>query len=482
MYLNSGLVKDDITECFGWNDAPDNCTSLVDACLLCSSEEDDQNSFSAPMPWIGIYVAAVSLVCSVAMAADAYRGFRQRKLWFPCKFFGLNAASLTLFAVAMKLPVDLSSSKEGGPDQLAKLSSTAFMCTIIGNLMPSIGPMDNRGVLLNVIAVGILVLTIFVNVCIQLTTHVINTSKYDIAGEHVMTMLFMLLLLVILSFSALAVPISKRILELKYRDMHKTISTEEPKESNKSSVEILKDVVKKYWLMAETGSPQFVMALSATSSASGAICLVVAILLVNAEFRMWSSSEEAGVTNSDYRGSTFLILWIQSIGVIVGTIAPTFRWFTASNVNRCPEHEPLNWPVKVIAANSMYRISQTLLLQHQDNHQSNEELSEQLSVMIADILCACLTNLPGVITRKCFCKAIEKREESVKLAARLLGETEAILNTVRQRELPPVDASQVAYIDECRSSIKQNNFSTSTSSPDSEEASSGSVELHIAVE
>ncbi|KAK2977780.1 hypothetical protein RJ640_029976 [Escallonia rubra] len=62
--------------------------------------------------------------------------------------------------------------------------------------------------------------------------------------------------------------------------------------------------------------------------------------------------------------------------------------------------------------------------------------------MVADILCACLTNLPSVITRKCFCNAIEKREQSVKLAARLLGETEAILNTLQQRELPPLDPNQ----------------------------------------
>ncbi|KAK2977782.1 hypothetical protein RJ640_029978 [Escallonia rubra] len=709
------------------------------------------------MLWIGIYVAAVSLVCSLAMAADAYQGFRQRKLWFPCKFFGLNAASLTLLAIAMKLPVDLTSSMEGSTDQLAKLSSTAFMCTIIGNLMPSIGPMDNRDILLNVIAVSILVITILVNVCIQLKTREISIEAFEAYGisiEHVVVMFFMLLLLVILSFSALAVPISKRILELKYRDMHKTVSTEEPKESNKSSVEILKDVVRKYWLMAETGSPQFVMACSATSTTSGVICLMVAISLVEAEVRIWFYSLEAPDSTSDYGWSTVFIVWIQSIGVIVGTIAPAFRWFTAvsfkcskkessnyrnelkvegywiqqlaewkeipllplrirnrkcrkliqnaknlilnfctrvqvlivvasktvclisvfvarpilsgldyckrlqekvtrnshkgsdtepgveldlnryvlrlegevdlperilknisiavdrsiqkakrqqpeklmellekssgfkgivefdsdqvrslhseeppntwslpvvtltsiaislpnikshiadsllcsvneglsyarlidqtleniedwinlkdaanfvwvrvelyrkwldedlqrialegktyrenlqrladiakdyvmvlSNVNRGPEHEPLNWPVKVIAANSMYRISQTLLLQHQDNHQSNEELFEQLSVMIADILFACLTNLPGVITRKCFCNAIEKREESVKLAARLLGETEAILNTLQQRELPTLDPNQVAYIDEWRTSIKQNNFAAST--------------------
>ncbi|KAK2988105.1 hypothetical protein RJ640_023854 [Escallonia rubra] len=742
--------------------------SFEDCFDLFSAKLNEEKTFGAPMLWIGIYVAAVSLVCSLAMAADAYQGFRQRKLWFPSKFFGLNAASLTLLAVAMKLPVDLSSPMGGSADQLAKLSSTAFMCTIIGNLMPSIGPMDNRDILLNVIAVSILVITILVNVCIQLKTGEINTYKTYIAKEHVVVMFFMLLLLVILSFSALAVPISKRILEVKYRDMHKTVSTEEPKESNKSSVDFLKDVVRKYWLMAETGSPQFVMACSATSTTSGVICLMVAISLVEAEVRIWLYIQrppyflvapyfQAPDSTSDYGWSTVFIVWIQSIGVIVGTIAPAFRWFTAvsfkcskkesnnyrnelkvegywiqplaewkeipllplrirnrkcrkliqnaknlilnfctrvqvlivvasktvclisvfvarpilsgldyckrlqekvtrnstkgsdtepgveldlnryvlrlegevdlperilknisvavdrsiqkakrqqpeklmellekssgfkgivefdsnqvpslhseeppntwnlpvvtltsiaisfpnikshiadsllcsvneglsyaslidqtleniedwinlkdaanfvwvrvelyrkwldedlqrialkgktwrenlqrladiakdcvmeflSDVNRGPEHEPLNWPVKVIAANSMYRISQTLLLQHQDNHQSNEELFEQLSVMIADILCACLTNLPGVISRKCFCNAIDKREESVRLAARLLGETEAILNTLQQRELPPLDPNQVAYIDEWRTSIKLTNPSASRAS------------------
>ncbi|KAK3014194.1 hypothetical protein RJ639_008695 [Escallonia herrerae] len=474
----------------------------LDAVFSVLYEEDNQKTFSAPMLWIGIYVAVISLVCSLAMAADAYQGFRQRKLWFPCKFFSLNAASLTLLAVAMKLPVDLSSSMEGNVDQLAKLSSTAFMCIIIGNLMPSIGPMDNRDILLNVIAVSILVITILVNVCIQLKTHVISTKAYYVAKEHVIAMFFMLLLLVILSFSALAVPISKRILEVKYRDMHKRVSTEEPKESNKSSVEILKDVVRKYWLMAETGSPQFVMACSATSSTSGVICLMVAVLLVEAEWEpshQHSDGSLLSIQRAKRQQPEKLMELLEKSSGFKGIVeferktcrenlqrladmARDYVMEFLSNVNRGPEHEPLNWPVKIIAANSMYRISQTLLLQHQDNHQSNEELFEQLSVMIADILWACLTNLPGVITRKCFCNAIEKREESVKLAARLLGETEAILNTLQQRELPPLDPNQVAYIDEWRTSIKLATPSASTSPPDNDKASSGSVELHIAVE
>nr|GEU73957.1 Rho guanyl-nucleotide exchange factor 12 [Tanacetum cinerariifolium] len=60
------------------------------------------------IPWVGLYVAGASLACTLAMAADAFQGFRQWKLWFPNKFFVLNTVSITLIAIAMKLPVDLT--------------------------------------------------------------------------------------------------------------------------------------------------------------------------------------------------------------------------------------------------------------------------------------------------------------------------------------------------------------------------------------
>ncbi|KAK3039465.1 hypothetical protein RJ639_028047 [Escallonia herrerae] len=70
----------------------------------------NDSKFSEPMPWIGIYVAAASALCAVAMAADAFHGFRYRKSWFPCQFFSLNATTLTLIAVAIKFSVDLNTS------------------------------------------------------------------------------------------------------------------------------------------------------------------------------------------------------------------------------------------------------------------------------------------------------------------------------------------------------------------------------------
>ncbi|KAL0318482.1 UNVERIFIED_CONTAM: hypothetical protein Sangu_2004400 [Sesamum angustifolium] len=119
---------------------------------------------------------------------------------------------------------------------------------------------------------------------------------------------------------------------------------------------------------------------------------------------------------------------------------------------------PLNWPPKVIAANSMYRISRTVLLTHRaENDETDEQLFDQLSIMIADIMAACLTNLPQVITMKCHRNAIEEREKSVCKAALLLGETEEILALLQQRELPILDPDRAAYIEEWRALMKQVN-------------------------
>ncbi|KAJ0744428.1 hypothetical protein HanPI659440_Chr10g0387471 [Helianthus annuus] len=78
---------------------------LYDICSIVDSWEV-QGKYSEPMVLIGIYIATASLLCILAMAADLLQGFRNNKLWFPCKYFSLNAASITVITVAMKLPVD----------------------------------------------------------------------------------------------------------------------------------------------------------------------------------------------------------------------------------------------------------------------------------------------------------------------------------------------------------------------------------------
>ncbi|GJW24591.1 hypothetical protein Tco_0038402 [Tanacetum coccineum] len=114
-------------------------------------------------------------------------------------------------------------------------------------------------------------------------------------------------------------------------------------------------------------------------------------------------------------------------------------------------------PKELIAANSMYRIAQTILMRDQSNTEplSKKQLFALLNGMIADILFACFTNIPQVITMKCHESAIEKREASVKAAAELLGMTKKILERLEIVELPIMDDDKMAYIDEWRLHFNQ---------------------------
>ncbi|KAI3728519.1 hypothetical protein L6452_17156 [Arctium lappa] len=125
-----------IQEQYTVNITKDDMSRFV-SCFIVEELMDVYNIYSGPMVWIGIYIAIASVFCILAIAADLFHGFRSRKLWFPCKYFSLNAASITVVAVAMKLPVDLSSSMPGEVDQAAKLGSLAFMhnlCNQPGNV------------------------------------------------------------------------------------------------------------------------------------------------------------------------------------------------------------------------------------------------------------------------------------------------------------------------------------------------------------
>ncbi|XP_057978217.1 uncharacterized protein LOC131164786 [Malania oleifera] len=740
----------------------------------------NDSKFSEPMPWIGMYVAAASLACCLAMAADVFSGLRHRKLWFPCRCFSLNATSLTLIGVAIKFSVDLNTSMPRRQDQLAKLSNAVLICTVMGNSMPSLGIMQNQEIIMNIMALGLLVITLVVNICIQLGTGAI----YIFWEEQAFIMFLMLLLLVILSFSALTVSTTKHYLETKYRKKHKLALKECSGETHKSVVEKLRGDLTKYWMMAHTSSPQFVMGRSVMCTASGAFCLLGAMTLAEAMIRSYlmpSSCNFCG-GESDYKWSTTIVLIIQTIAVGVGTIAPAFRWFTAINF-RCPNRgtitcknnfkvesywiqslvelkecplvmqipkrnlrkcvnnikiklldicismqtgivlmsravqlisiflvywlfscsdcckeikrklksnqsisnkdsgsvsqtsktlalsrfvlhlegeeelvelmirnncdatdhwiqkgkskqpkylmqllekstftqgfkgvrefdstqvpsldssEPPNswvlpvvtltsiavalpnidkssierllcsvneglmyvmlvekhldaegdlinlrkaadvvwsgvdlhykwlgvdlrkmaldaktpreileelsqiaknrfmefqnrqemrwkecpskWPIRVLAANSLYRVSETLLLDSDGkNNHASDRLFQRLYVMIADLICACLTNLKHVISRECVCSAIEERMERVRYAVFLLGKTEKILKVLDQQALPILDADKIACIDKWRLLREQISFPFESSSPESDRTAFSSSEVHLSI-
>ncbi|KAI3774899.1 hypothetical protein L1987_49462 [Smallanthus sonchifolius] len=300
-------------------------------------EDYDQEKYNEPMVWVGIYVAIASLLCILAMATDLLHGFRNRKLWFPSKYFSLNAASITVITVAMKLPVDLSSDMPSYMDQAAKLGSLAFMCTVMANFMPSLAAMDNKTLLANIIGLSILVITMIINIFIEINTGVIK--HISIYGSGVNFFIFdcviiaciytamNLLLLIILISSSLTIPTSKEILEVKYQTKNKTFRTvQNLQHAQISIVEKLRQHVRRYWIMAETGSPQFVMASNPLSTASGVICVFV--LLHNSLMVFHVPLGERRVYTSVYKWSTLFIVITQYIGVLVGAIAPIFRCFS----------------------------------------------------------------------------------------------------------------------------------------------------------
>ncbi|KAK4381472.1 hypothetical protein Sango_2964000 [Sesamum angolense] len=241
---------------------------------------DLQNKIDEVMPWIGLYIAAASAICTLAIAADVFNGFRSTKLWFPCKYFSLNATYLTILGVAMKLPMDLNTLLLYNSDGLARLSSVVFMSTVMANFMLSLGSMKDKEILMNVVALGILVITIVVNVWIQSFQLRSFLGKYTNFGNSSMVpTTLMLLLLATLVSSAITLPTSKRSLESKYQEMHKVAMGEEGMVKRGQGFKIDKRMVegmKKYWVMAETSNPQFVMARSVLCTTSSVICLLSA--------------------------------------------------------------------------------------------------------------------------------------------------------------------------------------------------------------
>ncbi|XP_024984256.1 uncharacterized protein LOC112520189 [Cynara cardunculus var. scolymus] len=283
-------------------------------------------STAEAMPWVGLYVAVASLICTLAMAADVFQGFRQRKLWFPCKFFTLNAASITLIAIAMKLPVDLTTNISNDdafiyPNWSIRSTSIYFLLTMLANFLPSLGGMDDKELFTNIIALGILIITIIVNMFIQLAV------IHDFLKLYVIDMSIITIFLLWPFWVAFTVPASTRILEYQYEEMHRsTLDCQEIKFSPKE----LTHYVKKYWMIAETGNPQFVIASSPICSASGLVCSLNATTSIIRLIWKLAYTPSFWDGKSDYKWSINVILTIQYVGIVVGSIAPIFRCITTT--------------------------------------------------------------------------------------------------------------------------------------------------------
>ncbi|KAK9049006.1 hypothetical protein SSX86_032025 [Deinandra increscens subsp. villosa] len=312
-------------------------------------QSEVESRYNPTMFWIGMYIALASVVCILAMVADLLHGFHTRKLWFPCRYFRLNSAFLSVIPIAMKLPMDLGG-LPGDVDQVTKLGSMAFMCTMMANLLPCLATMESNDLFSNITALVILVITLVVNVCIQIQiqTGVVSYQEaaqmlkvvlpnYEVKiSKHRNTTLAtiyvtLLLVLLILHLSS-SLPTLKLRKDIKNYLQGRERNTHS-KTGNLLTFEQLQKHVTRYLVMEETGIfPQVITTCYCTTSASGVICVLVTIL----HAITMSSTVKAIFTNdydSDYGWSTIVILIVQSIGVVIGTIAPLSRCFATLSSN-----------------------------------------------------------------------------------------------------------------------------------------------------
>nr|XP_043612042.1 uncharacterized protein LOC122583731 [Erigeron canadensis] len=184
---------------------------------------------------------------------------------------------------------------------------------MVANFLPSLGLMGDKGLLINIIALGILLITILVNewiLALSLYTRDFLASLYGI-----------LMLPCLLAFPvALTVPANRRNFELQYKELRGLASSHE--EINFSNQELV-IYVKMYWMMAETGNPQFAIACSQISSTLGVLCLATTTGAIYLFFYVRYIDG-----SSDYKWSIKIIYSMQLVGVLVGGLAPIFRCFT----------------------------------------------------------------------------------------------------------------------------------------------------------
>ncbi|PWA81971.1 hypothetical protein CTI12_AA182590 [Artemisia annua] len=232
-------------------------------------------------------------------AVPMFYSYKQKKYDEPMPWIGMYIASASLVciiamvadlvhAIAIKLPMDINNLMPGNMDQASKLGSLAFLCTMMANSLPSLASMESKELVANIIALGIL------------------------------------------ASSGLTILISKRILESKYQTCHE-IALKEPEfqqPAGRLNAEKLKQHVNKYWIMAGTSSPQFMTAYLATTSAAGVICVASTLLQIGS-FITALSFRGIMEYDSDYKWSIPVIFITQSIGVLLGTIAPLCRCFAS---------------------------------------------------------------------------------------------------------------------------------------------------------
>nr|GEV59535.1 hypothetical protein CTI12_AA379720 [Tanacetum cinerariifolium] len=353
-------------------------------------------------------------------------------------------------------------------DQAAKLGSLAFMCTIMVNLMPSLASMDSKTLLANVIVKA------------KLFTPPVEPTE-EINED--------------LSMYVLQVNDEMELAERTLKGISNSMNSfilKAEKEQNSGLLELLKKSTGFHGV--EKFNTNQIQPLHSVELVNSWSLPIVTLTCIAVSLPHIPKDVVENLVKSVGEGLSYTHLVEESLNISTEYVnvrkATITLWHEVENnkkwlKNSLSENafegktttEILNWfadkaeeivieidtrsngimmenniTKELIAANSMYRIARTILHRDQSSTEplTKKQLFALLNGMIAKILSACLTNIPQVIRMKCHESVIEKREASVRVAAKLLGKTTKILERLETLELPSMDDDKMAYIDEWR--------------------------------
>ncbi|KAK9081853.1 hypothetical protein Syun_031069 [Stephania yunnanensis] len=275
----------------------------------------DDSSYSSPVPLIGLYIAGATLVCLLLILLDVFTGFRNKKRWLPCRFFSLNSVTLTLLSVAVKLPLDLTSPMPRVSDQLSKLTGTTLLCICMGFFMPSLGTYRESESFSNMAALSIFVVTIVVNICIQMRTGVIILFR----TEHIITLCCIMILLMALWYIALEI------------HSHNEVSHDAIRENFVKGQKSLLRRLKLSYLCSYNSNPQLMLSRLPVNTLVSAVCFLSCFVQSKVAFQTLGSKlldSCEGPAISSYKWSMRTVVISQIVTIVVGTLAISFRRFS----------------------------------------------------------------------------------------------------------------------------------------------------------
>ncbi|KAK9137736.1 hypothetical protein Sjap_008330 [Stephania japonica] len=199
-------------------------------------------------------------------------------------------------------------------DQLSKLTGTTLMCLCMGFFMPSLGTYRESESFSNMAALSIFMITIVVNICIQMHTGVIILFR----TEHIIILCCIMILLMALWYIALEI------------HNHNEVSHDAIKENFVKGQKSLLHRLKLNYLCSYNSNPQFTLCRWPLNSLVSVVCFLSFCVQSKVAFQTLGSkllySCEGPI--SSYKWSMRTVVISQIMTIVIGTLAISFQRFS----------------------------------------------------------------------------------------------------------------------------------------------------------